>query len=371
MRPRLWGARALLAVASVLLVLGALAVWVQRVVLDTPTWTATSGRVFEDPAVQQALSIYLVDQLYANVDIAGELRGALPPRARPLAAPLAASLRDPLVRGAGATLASPRAHALWRVASSNASRQLIALLDHGGGVLRSSDGEVVLDLHLLLERVAGTSAAETSASTLPQAAGRIVLLKANQLQAAQDVARVLRAIALLLVPLVAALLALAIWLAPDRRAAVRDGAIGFLLGALVLVLLRRVIGGALIGRLVQDETLRPAAHSVWWIATEELRLEIASILAVGVAGLLGAGFAGPGAHVTSLRRVLAPHLLARRAYVALGSVALVLVAWSPTPVTRNWIAVLVLGALAVAGFEALRRQMAREQARAPGGEAGA
>jgi hypothetical protein len=92
---------------------------------------------------------------------------------------------------------------------------------------------------------------------------------------------------------------------------------------------------------------------------------------VGVAGLLGAGFAGPGAHVTSLRRVLAPHLLARRAYVALGSVALVLVAWSPTPVTRNWIAVLVLGALAVAGFEALRRQMAREQARAPGGEAGA
>ena len=55
-------------------------------------------------------------------------------------------------------------------------------------------------------------------------------------------------------------------------------------------------------------------------------------------------------------------MLERWAYLVLAAVGLVLIAWSPTPVTRNWIAVIVLGALAFAGFEALRRQMAREQA---------
>ena len=37
--------------------------------------------------MQQTLATYLVDQVYANVDVAAQLRAALPPRAQPLAAP--------------------------------------------------------------------------------------------------------------------------------------------------------------------------------------------------------------------------------------------------------------------------------------------
>src|SRR5689334_19831683 len=87
--------------ATVLVVLGTVAaflavvaLWVNRQVLDTDNWTNTSSQLLEDNAIRAAVSGYLVDQLYSNVDVAGEIQAALPPRAQPLAAPAAGALRD-------------------------------------------------------------------------------------------------------------------------------------------------------------------------------------------------------------------------------------------------------------------------------------
>ena len=65
----------------------ALTVWVKRQALETDKWVATSSRLLEDPEIRQALSIYMVDQLYANVDVAAELQQKLPPDVKPLAGP--------------------------------------------------------------------------------------------------------------------------------------------------------------------------------------------------------------------------------------------------------------------------------------------
>ena len=53
-----------------------------------------------------------------------------------------------------------------------------------------------------------------------------------------------------------------------------------------------MLGGQIIDSVVASDSIRPAAHRVWWIATEQLRLVITSILAIGVVGLLGAIPAG-------------------------------------------------------------------------------
>ena len=79
--------RALVVLATLLLILGALAVWVKRVALEPGIWSDTSGKVLENQVVRQTLATYLVDQLYANVDVAAQIRAALPERAKPLAAP--------------------------------------------------------------------------------------------------------------------------------------------------------------------------------------------------------------------------------------------------------------------------------------------
>jgi hypothetical protein len=63
--------RVLVAVGALLAILSILAVWISRQALETDQWAQTSSELLEDPAVQSAVSGYLVDTLYANVDVAG------------------------------------------------------------------------------------------------------------------------------------------------------------------------------------------------------------------------------------------------------------------------------------------------------------
>jgi hypothetical protein len=71
-----------------------LALWVDRQVLNTSNWTAASSELLERPAIRDPVAGYLTDQLYANVDVEGEIRAALPERAQALAGPIANAFRD-------------------------------------------------------------------------------------------------------------------------------------------------------------------------------------------------------------------------------------------------------------------------------------
>jgi hypothetical protein len=359
---RRWGTRALVALAAVLLVIGSLGVWLNRVVLDTPTWTDTSGKALQDPAVQQAVSTYLVDQVYANIDVAAQLQAVLPPAAKPLAAPAAAGLRDFADRAALRALSSPQVQQLWRTANEQASRAAIATIEGRQGAVSTKNGEVALNLQPLADQVANrTGIGGRVAGAIPPGTGTVVLLKSSQLKTAQDVANVLRAIGNVTIVIVVILLAIAVWIAPDRRWAVRTSAFGLLAAALGLIFVRRVLGDQIISSLVASDSIRPAAHRIWWIATEQLRLITATLLFVGVVGLLGAILAGAGRRATAVRGAMAPYLREPGiAYGTLTLVTLLLLAWSPTPAARNPVTIIVLIVLAVVGLEALRRQTARE-----------
>src|SRR4051794_26951719 len=91
-RRRLVGVLVTLAVLTGFLAV--LATWVHRQALNTNNWTNTSTKLLEDPKIRDALSAYLVDQLFTNVDVAGELQAVLPPRAQPLAGPVSGFLRE-------------------------------------------------------------------------------------------------------------------------------------------------------------------------------------------------------------------------------------------------------------------------------------
>jgi hypothetical protein len=85
--------RAILALAAVLCVASIFAVWANRQLLDTGYWTRTNTKLLENGAIKRELSTYLTEQLYANVDLAGELRSGLPKELKPLAGPAAGGLR--------------------------------------------------------------------------------------------------------------------------------------------------------------------------------------------------------------------------------------------------------------------------------------
>src|SRR3954464_8552035 len=74
--------------------IGMFAVWVNRQALNTDNWTETSGKLLADKQVQKAVSAYLVDELFTNVDVAAELRKVLPSQAAVVAGPAAAGLEE-------------------------------------------------------------------------------------------------------------------------------------------------------------------------------------------------------------------------------------------------------------------------------------
>jgi hypothetical protein len=356
---RAWAMRGLAILGSVVLTLGALAVWVDRVALDSSQWSNTSVKVLQDPTVQSAVSSYMVDQLYANVDVAGAIGSFLPAAAKPFASTLAEGLRQPATSAAERALASKRLQDRWRTANEKANRQLLRVIEDDKGA-----GDVVLDLRPLVLQIEGAATqfgVSSQLPALPANAGQITLLRTNQLSLAKRVVRELRAYANYLVILVVLIFAGAVWVASDRRKAVRACAIGLLVAGLLLIFLRRVLGDQLIDQLVVNDTIRPAAHNAWWIATEPLRLITTTIIFVGLIGLLGAWLTGPTSYANTIRRRLAPGFRQPAgAYGALGLLVLLLLAWAPTPAARNVITAPILIALAIVGFEALRRQTVRE-----------
>jgi hypothetical protein len=352
---------AILVVATLLGLLSVLSIWVKRQALETGTWTATSTKLLENEKVNEALSAYLVETLYANVDVQGELEGALPPKAKALAGPAAAGLRELAGKLASEALTRPRVQALWSEANRHAHALFLEAIEGGGDTLSTEGGAVALDLGSIVDRL-GAQLGVDVASKLPPDAARIQLLESEQLSTAQDAVNALKGLSLIL-PLVAlALYALAVYLARGwRREAVRAWGISWMLVGVLVLVIRSVAGEALVDSLAGSESVKPAVGAVWDIGTSLLRDGGIAMFAYGLLIFLAAVLAGPLESATRARRTLAPLLRERtHAYGAAAVVVLLLLWWAPTEGFRRPLPLLVLLALFLAGIEALRRQTLRE-----------
>ena len=355
--------------ATVLVVLGTIcavfavsAIWVNRQALDTDNWTNASSQLLEDNAIRTQLSAFLVDQLYSNVDVAGEIRTALPPQAQPLAGPAAGALRNVAQDAANQLLQRPRVQALWENANRAAHETFLKIVKGGGPNVSTQNGTVTLNLGTVLQQLAGRVGATNLASKIPPDAGQITVLKSNQLSTAQDMINVLRPLAILLVLLMLVLYGVAIAIARTRRRETLR-AVGFgMIVAGALALIGRSVGGdAVVSSLASTESVRPAVESVWRIGTSLLNEAAVATIAYGVVIVLGAWLAGPASAAVAIRRALAPYL--RDPTYAWGGAAvivLLVLLWAPTPATRKVVPALLLIALFAVGVEALRRQTARE-----------
>ena len=131
-RRRRFTAIALVALASLLAFVALLAIWANRQVLDTENWTERSTRVLATPAVRDRVAGYLVDRLYAEVDVAAQIEAALPERLAPLAEPAAGALRTAAERTARDQLSRARTQQAWENANRTAHTLLIRALEGEG-----------------------------------------------------------------------------------------------------------------------------------------------------------------------------------------------------------------------------------------------
>lgn len=354
---------ALLAAATLLTFVAIFSVWVNRQALNTGNWVSTSDRLLQNEEVQEQLSVYMTNELFANVDVEKELEGALPSRLAPLAGPATGGLHQLAPQIAERVLGSSQFQALWNEANRAAHESLLQVLDGGGKAVSTEGGEVKLKLGGMLEQVAGQlGIGGNVAEKLPAGAGELTILRSEQLSTAQDVAKLVRKLPVVLTVLAFGLFALAVFLARPRREALRAVGFGFLVAGLLALVVRGIAGGYVVDGLVRTESVRPAAEAVWSIGTSLLVTVAVSVAVFGVLLVLGAWLAGPTRPALALRCEASPYVRESQAgtYAAAFLVFVALIAWAPIAAFGKPLGILFFALLLAAGTELLRRQVLAE-----------
>jgi hypothetical protein len=363
--PHRWLVRSLIGVATVLGIVAIFAVWANRQLLDTGYWTSTNTQLIESPPIREAVSGYLTEQLYTNVDVAGELKNELPSELKPLAAPAAGALKDVVQKGIDLLLERPRVQQLWSKANQVTHAEFVRLVENKGKVVKlPGGGAVVLDLRPMLTEVAEKVGAPTSlVAKIPANVAQLRIVTSKQLNTMQNAVNLLRSLALVLPLLVFAMFALAVYLARGRRRQILI-AVGtaFIAAGLVVVVARGIIGTKVVNSLATTEAVRPAAQAAWSIGTSVLADIAWSTVLIGIPLILAGLLAGPTRSATSLRRLMAPYMRDRPdiTFGALALLLLLLFAWGPIVATKTLIGIAIIVVLAVFGTEMLRRETARE-----------
>jgi len=337
--------------------------------LDNESWKNASAELIQDQQVRDAVSIFLVNELYESVDVATELEARLPENLKPLAGPVAGALRQPATNAVERLLDAPRVQQLGINANAVAQQKLVNVLeDKTGNGITTGDGVVTLDLsELVTELGTDLGLSDTTLAKIPPDTGVITVMRSDQLSAAQAGVQVVRVLSTALLVLVLALFALAIYLARgERRQTVRNVGYAFVLIGLAVLVVRRVAGNVAIDALTEP-TGAEAGQKAWLIGSEVLAQTGWATILYGVIALAGAIFAGPTSAATSVRRRIAPVVNERPgvAWASVGCVFLLLVLWGGTHALRTWWGILLLGALIAIGVFGLRHQTLREFPSAP------
>jgi hypothetical protein len=359
---RLIGARALTVVAILLALVGMLAFYVENTALDEDGFETISRNMIEDDEIRTQVAASTVERLFANVDVEAAIAERLPPAQQGLAPVLAGLARSGADRAAAAALERPRVQTLWVETTTATQRQLVRLLDDETEFIQVDGGTVVLDLRpLMLEIGNEVVVIGRLAERLPESSGRIALIEESQLETAQTITRILRAVANWMWLVALAVAALAIWLARGRRRLeLRALAIGLVLVGLLMLAVRRFAGGYLVDELASDDAVKPAASNAWSILTQTLADRAWVWIVLGVVVLLGVWFVGESRRAADARRAAAPLLESRPTTYTIAVVALLVIALVAPPIARGWLTALVLVALVVAGVEAVRHLVLKE-----------
>lgn len=363
-RRRRRAVRALVVLGSVLTFLSVFAIWTERQALNTDDWVSTSGRLIQNQKIREAVGNYLVDQLYENVDVEKELKEILPGETKQLAGPVSGGLRQVAGDGADQVLQSATAQELWKSANRSTHEQLLEVLEEKEGTVATEEGKVSLNLGSLVTNLADqVGIGENLAEKLPPDAGQVTILRSDQLKTAQDIVVAIKGLALILSLLTLLCFGAAIYLSRDGRwVTVLFCGIGLVSAGFAVIVVREISGGIVVGQLVDEESVKPAAEAAWSIGTSLMISIATTVIVIGVLFSVAGWLASPTGSARSTRRFLAPALGEHPAY-AYALLAIIVGIYfisAPTQNLRSFLTTLIIAGLAAFGIHELRKQAAEE-----------
>src|SRR4051794_23428975 len=356
--------KGLVILGSVLAFLSVFAIWTERQALNTDDWVNTSGRLIQNKTIRTALSNYLVDQLYENVDVEAELEERFPKDVKELAGPAAGGLRQVAGDGAERVLETSTAQSLWEDANRSAHEQLISVLEDKGDAVSTDEGNVSLNLGSLLTNLASqVGIGQNLAEKLPPDAGQIEILRSDELKTAQNIAVAIKGLAIVLSLLTFIAFGAAIYLTREGRwVTVLYSGIGLVAAGFAVIVAREIAGGIVVDQLVVTESAKPAGEAAWSIATSLMVSIATTVIVIGVLFAIAGWLASPTGSARATRRVIAPTLREHIAYVytALAIIVCLYFLSGPTQGLRSFLTTLIIAGMAAFGVRELSKQTAEE-----------
>ncbi|MEU7580862.1 hypothetical protein AB0B50_25025 [Streptomyces sp. NPDC041068] len=412
-------AAVLIALVAVLAVTSVVGVWGSRTTLNTDRWIATVGPLPEDPEVNAAVSAYLTNEIFDQLDVEQRLSEALPPRASFLAAPVTGAVHDYVRDSISKLIATDQFQELWRATNEFAHARIVAVLEKSNknvrvegdtvtlnllpmvnNLLRSledqlptlfgkkldlpplSSGEIPPGLHERVEKALNVD--------LPEDFAQIRLYDRHELGQLQEAVLVFKRAVVGLLIGVPVLLGLALWVSPNRRRTLLQLGLWLVVTVTVLSSVLRAVRDQLLDQ-VPSGVYREGVRSALWTVFTTLRERGDQLLWLGVAIAVIAYLVGPGRLPVLLRRLVAQgtratgHFLAKSAdrigtkessvrpwlarHADVLRVSGVVVAALVALLLSSWTALLVVGVL-LAAYELAITLVARTGASPPEGEAG-
>ncbi|MFJ9173253.1 hypothetical protein [Streptomyces sp. NPDC102360] len=319
----------LVALVAVLAVTSVVGVWGSRTTLNTDRWIATVGTLPEDPKVNAAVSKYLANEIFDQLDVEQRLSDALPPRASFLAGPVTGAVHDFMREKISQLIANERFQELWRTTNRFAHERIVALLEKHNENVRVKGDTVTLNLLPVVNNLLGALETELpsvfgkkidlpalSSGELPpglhqrieKAIGRdlpenfaqIRLYNRNTLSQLQDAVVLFKRALVGLLIAVPALLALSLWVSPNRRRTLLQLGLWLVVTVTVLTAVLRGVRDQLLGQLPEG-VYREGARSALWTIFTTLRERGDQLLWLGVAIAVLCYLVGPGRLPSALR----------------------------------------------------------------------
>jgi hypothetical protein len=315
-------------VASVLIVIGCLlapvsvlGVWTANQVSDTSRYVANVEPLVHDPAIQNALTDKLTNEITSRLDVTGfadQAASALSSKGLPRVGSLLKTFGPSIASAVGGFIhgqihkivTSPRFARAWVQANTVVHQELVkALSGRGGSAVSVSNGQVVLDLAPFIKIIKQDLAARgfTLVNSLPDIHPTLTLFSAKYLVKAQTGYRLINDLKIVLPILTLLLLGAGVYIARGHRRALIGAGLGFAASMLVLGagldIFRSMYLNSVPGSVPAD-----AAAALFDTLVRFIRTAIRTLLLVGLVVAAGAFFTGPSVTAVRTRSALASGL---------------------------------------------------------------
>jgi hypothetical protein len=311
----------LIVVGCVLAPLAGVAVWASNQVTDTDRYVATVAPLASDPAIQQAITDQITNQVFTYIDVQGlttqavdalTQRGSLPPRVadqlQALAVPIANGIQS-FTRTQVAKIVQSQAFAdAWVQANRLAHDELVkALTGEGGGAVTVENDTVSLNLAAFIQTVKQQLVASgfTLAERIPAVNASFVLFQSKDITRARSAFNLLNTLGNWLPVIALILLAIGVYVAKDHRRALVGAGLGVAGGMLLLALGLAVFRSVYLDAVPAAVLPHDAAAVLYDTIVRFLRAGLRTVLVLGLVVAAGAFLTGRSVTAVRARQSLA------------------------------------------------------------------